>query len=364
MRYWISPFALTKADLDLLAQTNLQQLKLGEAYPPSPDCLVLYDCPHQVLANSCHSHGRAITTPEQLLEGYSKVLEWSSQTPQPMLAMWRVHQLGPSGLGRWFEDSGGISQPHLQTPSIKPLVAAATLALLEASPQLLESYQDIELKAELFGGDPDLHYRQRLRVASLEGEILLKELHAAHEVPDQLEVLKGELNDARKETELTLLQLQQVQEELETIFIADQEKQQLLDTKTKELETSSEVCNGLTQQLEVLKGELNDAREEAELTLLQLQQVQEELENYFLRSQSCDALAVDQQVQIQRAQKLLARLAPPFANLEPRFTITPVEVLPEALSPSATTLQTEALLSAYAHSLSRAKALLQRSPNR
>jgi hypothetical protein len=215
---------------------------------------------------------------------------------------------------------------------------------------------DIELKAELFGGDADLHYRQRLREASLEGEILLQELHAI---------------DVREEAELTLLQLHQVQEELEAIFLADQEKQRLIDTQTneietqaKELESSSSECNGLRQQLELREAELNDAREDTELTLLQLHQVQEELEHYFLRSKSGDALAHNQHLQLRRAQQLLARLHPPFANLGARPSITPAEVLPEAQSLPATTLQTEALLSTYALSLSRAKALLQRSLSR
>jgi hypothetical protein len=68
---------------------------------------------------------------------------------------------------------------------------------------------------------------------------------------------------------------------------------------------------------------------------------------------------------LRRAQQLIARLHPPFANLGARLNITPVEVLPEAQShAAATSLQTEALLSTYAHSLSRARALLQRSLNR
>ena len=44
------------------------------------------------------------------------------------------------------------------------------------------------------------------------------------------------------------------------------------------------------QQLEARDSELQDAREEAELTLLQLHQVQEELEHYFLESRDLQQL--------------------------------------------------------------------------
>ena len=305
MWFWISPFELTNPDLGLLEEAGLQPWEWEKGPPPNRDCLVLYDSPDQVLANSTSRRGRAITTPEQLLEGYLSVLDWSNQTRQPMLAIWRLQQLGPSGLGHWLTDAAASKEseaPHQpQAPAIQPLVAAATLALMEACPQLLDSYLDIELKAELFGGDADLHYRQRLREASLQGELLLQEFNA-------------------------------------------------LDMR---------------EQLELREAELNNAREEAQLTLLQLHQVQEELEHYFLRSRSSDELAHNQQLQLRRAQQLMARLHPASATLPTRLNITPVEVLPEAQShPTATSLQAEALLSTYAHSLSRARALLQRSLNR
>ena len=325
MRFWISPFELTNPGLGLLEEAGLQPWEWEKGTPPSQDCLLLYDSPDQLLANSSSSPGRAITTPEQLLESYLKVLDWSQQAGQPMLAIWRLQQLGPGGLVRWLAGGGARGQhealPHLQAPAISPLVAAATLALIEACPKLLDSYLDIELKAELFGGDADLNYRQCLRQASMQGELLLQALHAhagrdqlevredelndaregelllqalhAQSWPDQLEVREDELNDAREAAELTLLQLHQVQEELETLSLANQEKQQLLDAQTKEFETRSADGDGLRQKLELRESELKDAREEAELTLLQLHQVQEELERYFLESQDFARLASD-----------------------------------------------------------------------
>ena len=296
MRFWISPFELTNPGLGLLEEAGLQPWEWEKGTPPSQDCLLLYDSPDQLLANSSSSPGRAITTPEQLLESYLKVLDWSQQAGQPMLAIWRLQQLGPGGLVRWLAGGGARGQhealPHLQAPAISPLVAAATLALIEACPKLLDSYLDIELKAELFGGDADLNYRQCLRQASMQWELLLQALHA-NAGPDQQDVREAELNDAREEAGLTLLQLLQAQEDLEALTLANQEKQQLLASQTNELETRFAECAGLRQQLELREGELKEIREEAELTLLQLHQVQEELERYFLENQDFARLASD-----------------------------------------------------------------------
>jgi hypothetical protein len=340
MRFWISPFELTNPGLGLLEEAGLHPWEWEKGTPPSQDCLLLYDTPDQLLANASSSPGRAITTPEQLLEGYLKVMDWSQQAGQPMLAIWRLQQLGPAGLGRWLagaaasEESEAPHQP--QAPAIPPLVAAATLALIEACPKLLDSYLDIELKAELFGGDADLNYRQCLRQASMQGELLLQALHAhvgrdqlevredelndaregelllqalhAQSWPDQLEVREDELNDAREAAELTLLQLHQVQEELETLSLANQEKQQLLDAQTKEFETRSADGDGLRQKLELRESALKDAREEAELILLQLHQRQEELKALSIADRDKQQLLDNQTKELENSSAACAGL--------------------------------------------------------
>lgn len=61
-------------------------------------------------------------------------------------------------------------------------------------------------------------------------------------------------------------------------------------------------------QLGELKQELDDARDEAELNLLQLQQVQEELKFYFLAHQNQQTLLQRYQQEQQRAEALIAEL--------------------------------------------------------
>ncbi|MEI6829786.1 MAG: hypothetical protein WCK64_08060 [Synechococcaceae cyanobacterium ELA445] len=62
--------------------------------------------------------------------------------------------------------------------------------------------------------------------------------------------LQQELEDARDEAELNLLQLQQVQEELEFYFLAHQEQQALLDRHQREQVRAEALIAGLLEQLE------------------------------------------------------------------------------------------------------------------
>ncbi len=62
--------------------------------------------------------------------------------------------------------------------------------------------------------------------------------------------LKQELEEARDEADLNLLQLQQVQEELEFYFLAHQEQQSLLQRYQSEQVRAEALIAGLLERLE------------------------------------------------------------------------------------------------------------------
>ena len=64
----------------------------------------------------------------------------------------------------------------------------------------------------------------------------------------------------------------------------------------------------LKAEIASLQGQLEEARDEAELNLLQLQQVQEELEFYFLAHQEQLQLLEQHQQEERRAEVLIAAL--------------------------------------------------------
>jgi len=65
-----------------------------------------------------------------------------------------------------------------------------------------------------------------------------------------MEALRQQLEEARDEAELNLLQLQQVQEELECYFLAHQEQQRLLERYAQEARRAEGLIAALLEQLE------------------------------------------------------------------------------------------------------------------
>ena len=327
MRHWFSPLPLNAALVALLSEAGLEPWPTVQGSTPEAACLLLYDRPDRLIPAAAAAE--APLTLQQIAEAYSQLLVCAEATGQPLLAGWRLEQHSAATLKQWLTAGSRPSATHAPTMAIPPLLAAAILGLLEVQPELLDAYSDLELRAELLGDEPDLHYRQLLR-QHLQQADPMADLLATFQTPaivrelgEELQTRNTELREAREEAQLTLLQLHQVQEELEQIFLADRQKQQDLEqlrqTSDAELREAREQADRITnqlqprlqeleQQLQTSDAELRDAREEAELTLLQLHQVQEELEHYFLLSRGQDVLLNQYGEQQLRVQQLLGRL--------------------------------------------------------
>lgn len=241
MLYWVCPFPLDLADQALLEEAGLSRWMGSVAEMPDGNCLLLYNSPDQLIGNS------AVTTPELLLKGYRIILDWFEQIKQPLLATWQLQQLGSDQLNNWLlnhSDPSLTPQPDL----IAPLVAVVVLKFIDAEPELIDAYKDLELRAQLLGREPDLNYQQRLRQVSNQELALLQALRqpkfiAALEL--QLQEKDRQLKQVQEEVDLALSQLDQVQEELEHYFLLNRGLQQLIDRHEKLERRSERLLAGL-----------------------------------------------------------------------------------------------------------------------
>ena len=263
------------------------------------------------------------------------------------------------------------------------------LADAEKQRQLEAGVRDLE-ELRRSKADQESHHEESKAVLERahEAELQVLRLQFETRLAELEQCLAGrdaELREARETAEATLLQLhQQVREERERHSMVEGEKQRQLEAGVRDLEelrrlkTDQESAHeqdldalrqqfetqlaDLEQRLVSRETQLRQAREEADMTFEQLHQAQEELEHYFLKARSGDQLAQAQLEQLQRAQSLMVRLNPDVLPTAPNPQALAVEVLSElpAAMPDPS-LQTQALLSAYAASLKRASALLERA---
>jgi len=321
MRFWFSPLPLHGALISELSAAGLEPWPNDQGSPHGDICLLLYDSPERHIAAA--TEAKVVFSSAALAEGYSKLLGCREASGQPLLAGWRLERVGCMGIQQWMTGNGTSGLVGDAEP-INPLMASVILSLLETKPQLLESYNDLELQAELLGSEADLTYRQRLHQAIGQADPLQQLLATLH-------TLKGELQEARGETEHTRLELHKAEEKQKQTAIDNDRKQQLLDTRTDELKNlqmdihalQQELqpkVNSLEQQLQNRNRELKDAREEVELTQLQLHQVQAELKHlllvdgqkqHLLDTRTKELLSLEENI-----QALQQELQPKLDNLE------------------------------------------------
>ncbi len=312
MPLWFSPFHLEPTLQERLERCGWQRCKHSEPLPP--ETLILYTPPDQLLA-------AAELDPEAILEGYQQLM--GLEHPHRLLSTWRLAACSDALLAAGLApgDHAAAELPELEAwPEPEPLAAVITKLAIDALPAMLEAYLDLELEADLLGGEPDSHYRRRL-LAELSFAGLLQAWRSPSALQAELEQARQDSTEAREEAELTLLQLHQVQEELEHYFLQSTDqakqleelKQQHEQAQTARDDQASRAAHlesersrltaeqdAARQELEQARQDSTEAREEAELTLLQLHQVQEELEHYFLLSRG-------QAQQLERYESLLRR---------------------------------------------------------
>ena len=233
MRHWFSPLPLNAALVALLSEAGLEPWPTLQDSTPEAACLLLYDRPDRLIPAAAAAE--APLTLQQIAEAYSQLLICAEATGQPLLAGWRLEQHSAAALQQWMTDGSRPAATHAPTMAIPPLLAAAILGLLEVQPELLDAYSDLELRAELLGDEPDLHYRQLLRLHRQQADPMA-DLLATFQTPaivlelgEELQTRDAELREAREEAELTLLQLHQVQEELEHYFLLSRGQDVLLN---------------------------------------------------------------------------------------------------------------------------------------
>jgi hypothetical protein len=348
---WYCPFELSLPVLERLEGAGGNRWD-GDGTPPKDLPLALIVLPPDCL----------LLQPQKILEGYQRLQGLASSG-----FFVQLERLDPSQWGYCLsaQSEQGKTADSLPLKQPEPLEAILTLALLSEVPSVLDAYLDLELQAELFGGDPDTDYLRRLhRAASAEDALRsfqaltadLQELNGEKaSLSGRLEAAESELLERKAAAEGQEEELHQVREELEAIFLADRSKQQRIDeliaqhaadlsaereaaaaataTKAAEHEAHCQVLEdqlqvireqtiALEQDLQELNGEkasLSGRLEAAESELLErkaaaegqeeeLHQVREELEHYFLLTRSQQDLLEGHQKAEVRSQKLLARL--------------------------------------------------------
>jgi hypothetical protein len=229
--YWSSPFELGTAVQDRLAAAGVQRMAGPEDQVP-PDALLVYVSPQSLLA--------APTGLAEFLAGYQVLL--SRGAGQRLIADWRLLALDPEAIAGWLKGDHPCAPATATPPDPSgPLQALLLNGLLQAAPELLDAYLDLELQAELAQTPVDSSYDQRSRACGGADQLLDSwrlQQHQLAERQSRIGALEQELQQrgeavaaAQAAGQAATEQLQQLQGELEQLRQQVSERSQQLAGK-------------------------------------------------------------------------------------------------------------------------------------
>ena len=370
MPAWFSPFPLEPAFKQRLDRCGWTAWP-GDLQDLPSDGVGFYGPPDQLLADD-----HAALGVDAILEGYRALLD--DLHPHRLINAWRLLASSEDALRSTLEGDGPPA--HSDWPSPDPLGALITRAVLESNPALLDAYLDLELKADLLGGEPDTRYRKRLQSA-LVPDLLLEAwrrpaalltqldhtqelLHASEQqflgVKDDLAkqdqmraTLNEECNQLRKALDESSQSHHQQMQALEQQFSSARDDLQrglqvnqmraaqieALSQRHRELVLERDGAQTLlaqqeqahqqqlavmTAQQQQLEQQLGETRQEGQLTLQQLHLTQEELEHFLQhgREQALQLQALSQQMdeQEQNHQQQVSILLEQLGQLEQQLS--------------------------------------------
>ena len=263
MACWYSPWPVAASLESHLKAAGLRRCG-EEPEALSSDALIVYS-PPDVLLTAGAATATAPPSVDQLAEGYGRIQAFAGR--HPLIAAWRLEALQPETIQQWLAEARPI-QTDQAFPSPDPVSALLTKTLLQSRPSLLEAYLDLELMAELAGGDPDTSYLQRVSAAAADPQALLRswwlpfqQLHTClNEQAEQVarvEALEGETLQTREEAKGLLKELHQSQAELKRVRLVNQEQR----SRVGQLEQTLEVKTTRVADLEADLGQLRQERD-------------------------------------------------------------------------------------------------------
>ena len=206
MRHWCSAIEVTPRLKNKLIAAGLEAAPLTQVEKLDPgEILLIYSPPDQLL----EQWRLAEDTPLQSSE-LNKIFQQLSQCSRrgaSCAASWRLNELDSTHLLRLVQNQQPRLDPTTAYPEASPISGLITLQLLSESPEILDHYLNLELKAELFGLQPDSDYIQRLQTRT-SADLLLTDWWQQN----------SERECSREQANSNLLRMQQIQDDFDRVL--------------------------------------------------------------------------------------------------------------------------------------------------
>lgn len=214
MNYYYSPFPISEETIKKLNLSGLKRI-YNEHSITNEDTYLLYNRPDLILEDSISiNQGKKITL-EEIISSYESLLKIKSKTNNHLIAIWQINFIPSDILSNNAKTTNhNLSKNIRNTPEVN-LINGIIVSNLKNNSNIIELYLDLELQGLLFGRDADFDYQDKISSFEKDSDSIIS-YFLNHAV--QNKTLKSDLKDLKKKNhnyEILLKELDQLKISLE-----------------------------------------------------------------------------------------------------------------------------------------------------
>ncbi len=259
--YWYSPIPINKKLSDKLEYSNIYEIR--DIKDTNDLILLIYNPPDVLIDYFVKENIENIEnylSVDFLINYYNDLNNIKLNNNLKLIAGWNLECLNFEDLNKFFNNRYENKDSKIKIPKIDKTISLITLEILRCQNNILNFYQDIELKALIMDRDIDLNIKFRIKNNLNNFDSLLSEQNNSYKMMDLNRELENKLSNSEKE----------------------------LDNLNRELENK-----------------LSNSEKELDNLKAYNQKLEEDLEIFYVKNKNLEELSNKQDILIKRASKVL-----------------------------------------------------------
>ena len=243
--YWYSPIPINKKLSDKLKYSNIYEIR--DIKNTNDLILLIYNPPDVLIDYFVKENIENYLSVDFLINYYNNLNNIKLNDNLKLIAGWNLEYLNNEDLNNFFNNKYENKDSKIKIPKIDNTISLITLEIIRSQNNILNFYQDIELKALIMDRDIDLNIKFRIKNNLNNFDSLLSDKNNSYKMMDLNIELENKLSNSEKELDNLKAYNQKLEEDLEIFYVKNKNLEELSNKQDILIKRASKVLQSITQ---------------------------------------------------------------------------------------------------------------------
>ncbi len=243
--YWYSPIPINKKLSDKLKYSNIYEIR--DIKDTNDLILLIYNPPDILIDYFLKENIENYLSVDFLINYYNNFNNIKLNDNLKLIAGWNLEYINNEDLNNLFNNEYEKKESKIKIPKIDSNISLIALEILRSQNNILDFYQDIELKALIVDREIDLNIKFRIKNNLNSCDSLLKDKNNSYKMIDLNKELENKLRHFEKELDYLKAYNQKLEEDLENFYVKNKNLEELSNKQDILIKRASKVLQSITQ---------------------------------------------------------------------------------------------------------------------